>query len=99
MIKGDTHLIGNTLYSATTHTNRDTYYDITKMPSALYDRPALQHSSNAMWGLSKVPGLTLYATHIDDSLQFGHVRDATKPGRYTSPDKALTANRRKNRPS
>ncbi|MFM7981566.1 MAG: hypothetical protein ACKPKO_19830 [Candidatus Fonsibacter sp.] len=34
---GDTHVIGNTLYIAGTHTARDAYDDITKVPSVLRD--------------------------------------------------------------
>ena len=32
---GDTHIIGNTMYISGTHTKRDAYDDITKVPSVL----------------------------------------------------------------
>ena len=36
---GDTHIIGNTMYIDGTHTQRDAYADITKVPSILRDAP------------------------------------------------------------
>ena len=54
---GDTHIIGNTMYIAGTHTKRDAYDDITKVPSVLrnasYYSPTLKHYENLIYGLNK----------------------------------------------
>jgi len=50
---GNTHIIGNTLYIAGTHTIRDAYDDITKVPSVLRDAsyyiPALKQYEKYLW--------------------------------------------------
>ncbi|MFM7989565.1 MAG: hypothetical protein ACKPKO_60645, partial [Candidatus Fonsibacter sp.] len=58
---GDYAIIGDTLYIAGTHTQRNVYDDITKGQSTLNDIPVLQHYRDLMWGLSKVPVFGGYA--------------------------------------
>ena len=91
---GDTHIIGNTMYIAGTHTKRDAYDDITKVPSVLRDAPyyfpTLKHYENFIYGLNKVaPNI---ANKIDNNLPFSHLGDLTKSERYINAEKALKSN-------
>lgn len=91
---GNTHIIGNTLYIAGTHTPRDAYDDLTKVPSILRDVsyyiPALKQYENLIYGLNKLsPNI---ANKINDNLPFSHLGDLTKSERYINAEKALKAN-------
>ena len=81
---GDTQIIWNTMYIAGTHTQRDAYDDITKVPSVLRDEsyyfPTLKHYENLIYGLNKVAPSK--AKNIDDNLPFSHLGDLTKSERY-----------------
>jgi len=48
---GDTHIIGNTMYIAGTHTKRDAYDDITKVPSVFTGCILLLPNIKALWKL------------------------------------------------
>ncbi|MFM7989252.1 MAG: hypothetical protein ACKPKO_59055, partial [Candidatus Fonsibacter sp.] len=88
---GDTSVEGNTLYIAGTHTIRDAYDNITKVPSTLRDAsyyiPALKQYENIIYGLNKVA--QNIAKQIDDNLPFSHLGDLTKSERYINAEKAL----------
>ena len=49
---GDYAIVRDTLYVSGTQAHRHRYADITKVPSALYDMPALQQYRQLMWGFS-----------------------------------------------
>jgi hypothetical protein len=88
---GDTHIIGNTMYIAGTHTKRDAYDDITQVPPVLRDAPyyfpTLKHYENFIYGLNKVaPNI---ANKIYDNLPFSHVGDLTKSERNITQKKSF----------
>ena len=56
---------------------KNEYDDVSKVPSALYDIPTLQHYNTLVLECIEARGSTDYAAHVDNVLRFGQVGDLT----------------------